>query len=356
MMPKPKKSKTKGNLDKQANRMSSERVLYESQPNMILYSDNFIFKIIILFFLVFMFSPILALVYRIQGTLQSNYQLQFINMTYIAELILFLCIIIIIVKLILDYLDWKNTLYTLTDKRILINRGLFNKEKISMPYTKVQDIDVSQSVLERLLGAGDIIIYGGHDNSETILDEVPNPREVEEIILNQVNSLNYAYNQSQPPRGYNDYENYANRSNQVEAGYDSNNHYGYNNEYNSRDNSGYDRGYDSRGYHSHNNSYDSDRSHNHDRNHNDNGTGYGLEDNDEYLQGSDEGYFEDYDHDSGKKDVSKNNSNTHYFNTNDTPEYSSIKGRNNNKNMEKSNKKFNKDDLVSLNKRKFKKS
>ena len=30
----------------------------------------------------------------------------------------------------LDYLDWKNTLYTLTDKRIIIKRGLFEKEKI----------------------------------------------------------------------------------------------------------------------------------------------------------------------------------------------------------------------------------
>lgn len=213
MMPKPKQSKSNHNFKNEVDRMSSERVLYESQPNMMLYSDNFIFKIIILFILVFMFSPILALVYMIQGTLQSNYNMHFINMTYIAEIILFLCILIIIIKLVLDYLDWKNTQYTLTDKRIIIKRGLFNKEKISMPYAKVQDIDVSQSVLERILGAGDIVIYGGRDNVETILDEVPNPREVEEIILNQVNQLNYNYNNSQIPRGYNNFESYDNNQN-----------------------------------------------------------------------------------------------------------------------------------------------
>ncbi|MDO5825257.1 MAG: PH domain-containing protein, partial [Methanosphaera sp.] len=153
-------------------------------------------------------------------------------MTYIAELVLFLCIIIIVVKLILDYLDWKNTIYTLTDKRIIIKRGLFNKEKISMPYIKVQDIDVSQSVLERMMGAGDIVIYGGHDNVETILDEVPNPREVEEIILNQVNKLNYSYNQAQAPHGYNSFENYNDNQGNMQNNYD-----------NSMNTPGYNRGY-----------------------------------------------------------------------------------------------------------------
>lgn len=355
MMPKPKQSKSNHNFKNEVDRMSSERVLYESQPNMMLYSDNFIFKIIILFILVFMFSPILALVYRIQGTLQSNYQLQFINMTYIAEIILFLCILIIIIKLVLDYLDWKNTMYTLTDKRIIIKRGLFSKEKISMPYNKVQDIDVSQSVLERILGAGDIVIYGGRDNVETILDEVPNPREVEEIILNQVNRLNDAYNQSQIPHGYNKFENYDNNPNR---GNDYNN-YGNNIRYDSENNSqvrqsyqshpirdnGYDKGYISNS----NEDYDGAANEYGD-------AGYNQVTNDEYNPADNTEYFEEYEYNSGNNSYdSENNSNVHYFNTDENQRSSFINKQDNDK-INKSGKKLNKDELLSLNKRKFKKS
>ncbi|AWX33202.1 PH domain-containing protein [Methanosphaera sp. BMS] len=353
MMPKPKQSKSNHNFKNEVNRMSSERVLYESQPNVILYSDNFIFKIIVLFILVFMFSPILALVYRIQGTLQSNYQLQFINMTYIAEIILFLCIIVIIVKLVLDYLDWKNTLYTLTDKRIIIKRGLFEKEKISMPYAKVQDIDVSQSVLERMLGAGDIVIYGGRDNVETILDEVPNPREVEEIILNQVNQSNYAYTQSQIPAGYNNFENYAYNPN-MENGYHV-----------SRNNRRYDERNNSRNRQSYGGHVPKDNAH--DRYVRTVNEDYerGTNEYEDYTRGTDEDfntyddreYFEEHE-DNSRNDVydSKDNSNVHYFNTEDNQGSSFINKQDNDKKIDKSNKKLNKDDLLSINKRKFKKS
>ncbi|RAP53159.1 MAG: hypothetical protein BZ137_07440 [Methanosphaera sp. rholeuAM130] len=338
MMPKPKQSKSNNNFKKEVDKHSSERILYESQPNMLLYSDNFIFKIILLFVLVFMFSPILTLVYRIQGSLQSNYQLQFVNMTYIAELMLFLCIIIIVVKLILDYLDWKNTIYTLTDKRIIIKRGLFNKEKISMPYIKVQDIDVSQSVLERMMGTGDIVIYGGHDNVETILDEVPNPREVEEIILNQVNKLNYSYNQGQAPHAYNGFENYNDNQGNMQNNYD-----------NSMNTPGYNRGYNPSN--NHNNTGHNSRNNEYVKANNYNRAG-----NEGYNQ-ADDGYFEEYESDlRSNNHASGNNSNTHYFNTEDTPKYSGIKQVNNDKKTDKSTSKLNKDELLSLNKRKFKKS
>lgn len=332
MMPKPKQTKHNHINDNKIRKTSSEKILYESQPNLLLYSDNFIFKIIVLFFLVFMFNPILALVYRMQGTLQSNFQLQFTNMTFIAEVLLFLAILIIIVKLVLDVLDWKNTFYTLTDKRIIIERGLFNTEKISMTYSKVQDIDVSQSILERILGAGDIIIYGGHDNSETILDEVPNPRDVEEIILNQANNSNYVPisdrqpNRSVDSRGYGDEE------------YDLDNSYG-------------DEEY-----------YDNKPKHNY------------SSKNPQYNQSS-----KNY---NDNKNYNKK-SNTHYFNTNKSNDYADDESFDYRENQTFDNKKFNyednendlfkikesnyqdkstkstkldKDELISLNERKFKKS
>jgi len=51
-----------------------------------------------------------------------------------------------------------------------------------MPYDMIQDIDVSQGLLERLFKAGDIEIYGGHEHTRVIMEDVPNPYQVDNTI------------------------------------------------------------------------------------------------------------------------------------------------------------------------------
>lgn len=51
-----------------------------------------------------------------------------------------------------------------------------------MHYNKIQDIIVSQSVMERISYSGDIEVFGGHDNTSIILEDIPNPGEVENML------------------------------------------------------------------------------------------------------------------------------------------------------------------------------
>lgn len=189
MMPKPNQSR-QNKYNTYDNRPSnSEHVLLETRPNILLYSDNFVLKIVVLFLLVFLFAPLITVFYGIQSNLLTTFQINLENMTFIMELILIFCILIVIIKIGLDVLDWNYTLYTLTEQRVIIRRGFFHKEKIAMSYSKIQDIEVSQSIIERILNCGNMIIYGGHDNSETILDAVPNPSKVEDIVMNKISNV-----------------------------------------------------------------------------------------------------------------------------------------------------------------------
>lgn len=70
----------------------------------------------------------------------------------------------------------------LTTHRIMIKKGIFRKRKIYMPYNMIQDIDVSQGLIERLFRAGDIEIYGGHEHTQVVLEDVPNPYQVDNTI------------------------------------------------------------------------------------------------------------------------------------------------------------------------------
>ncbi len=239
MMPKPSYNKNRNQNNSNFNYKGSEKVILETKPKLVTYSDNFISKIIVLFALAFLFAPILAISYNIQNVLLTSFQINFEQMNYIVELIILILMAYICIKLALDVLDWNRTVYTLTDKRIIIQRGIFRREKIIMPYTKIQDIEVSQTIIEGILNAGDIIIYGGHDNSEVILDDVPNPKDVENIIMNQQGNYGFQQNNYNPQRipqnepyqdtryGYN--QNYDNQNyyDNVDdrSGYKNNNFY-----------------------------------------------------------------------------------------------------------------------------------
>jgi hypothetical protein len=73
--------------------------------------------------------------------------------------------------------------YTLTNERIKIITGLLGKDIQNYELIRVQDIDITQSVSERMLGIGDIVIKGADQSSPTIvLRNIHDPKEVYELL------------------------------------------------------------------------------------------------------------------------------------------------------------------------------
>lgn len=73
--------------------------------------------------------------------------------------------------------------YAITTERIKIIKGLFSRNLENYELIRVQDIDLSQGVDERIFNIGDLTIRG-HDPSDptVILRNVSNPDEVYEIL------------------------------------------------------------------------------------------------------------------------------------------------------------------------------
>ena len=90
--------------------------------------------------------------------------------------------VFLVVSIILDVVSWKQKKYQLTNQRVIIKKGLIRRKKSYIHYSKIQDIDVYQGIVDRIFSAGDIEIYGGHEHTNILLEDVPNPREVEDII------------------------------------------------------------------------------------------------------------------------------------------------------------------------------
>ena len=73
--------------------------------------------------------------------------------------------------------------YTITNERIKIVKGFISKDIENFELIRMQDLDVNQSVSDRILGVGDITISGADATSPMIvLRNVSQPHKVYELL------------------------------------------------------------------------------------------------------------------------------------------------------------------------------
>lgn len=73
--------------------------------------------------------------------------------------------------------------YIITSERIKISRGFIGKDYENFELVRIQDIDVSQAVGERIVGLGDIHIRGADPSTPIVtLRNINNPNEVYELL------------------------------------------------------------------------------------------------------------------------------------------------------------------------------
>jgi membrane protein YdbS with pleckstrin-like domain len=77
--------------------------------------------------------------------------------------------------------------YTVTDSKIEIDHGLIAKTTRNIPLTKIQDVTVSSSILQRILGFGDVVIDNASEvGGTTVLHNINNPRYYADLLLRQL--------------------------------------------------------------------------------------------------------------------------------------------------------------------------
>lgn len=77
--------------------------------------------------------------------------------------------------------------YTLTDSKIEIDYGLIARTTRNIPLAKIQDVTVSASIPQRILGFGDVVVDNASEiGGSTILHNINNPRHYADLILRQL--------------------------------------------------------------------------------------------------------------------------------------------------------------------------
>ena len=87
--------------------------------------------------------------------------------------------------LIVVWIRWQSTSYSLSDQRIAIETGVFSRQEKIIPIDRVQDCTTRQSILGRVLGYGRIEIDAAGAQGAEILDHLPNPGQFRDQVFMQ---------------------------------------------------------------------------------------------------------------------------------------------------------------------------
>ena len=85
--------------------------------------------------------------------------------------------------LIVVWIRWQSTVYTLTNQRIKIETGVFSRQSKMIPIDRVQDCTTRQSLLGRMLGYGLVEVDSAGADGPEVLSHLPNPSSFRDQVF-----------------------------------------------------------------------------------------------------------------------------------------------------------------------------
>jgi len=96
----------------------------------------------------------------------------------------------------MGFLRWRTTEYVLTTERLITRQGIVSKSGREIPLERVNDISFRQTVLERLVGSGDLVVESAGEQGQEPFVNIPRPSLVQNEIYRQMEE-----NQTRHARG-----------------------------------------------------------------------------------------------------------------------------------------------------------
>jgi membrane protein YdbS with pleckstrin-like domain len=93
--------------------------------------------------------------------------------------------------LVVRYLRWVTTRLIVTTTRIIERRGVLGRSGREIPLTALTDIGYRQSIFERIIGAGDVVLESAGKEGQEVFPDLPRPAAIHNKIYAQLQSRRY---------------------------------------------------------------------------------------------------------------------------------------------------------------------
>lgn len=132
----------------------------------------------------FLFIIGMALILIVLNKPELLYQIPGVRYLGFSKLPLFLLIVgaFLLCPLIFRHMDNHLKTYMVTNQRVCFRRGIIAVTERNVPLTKINDVQLEQSFIQRIFNSGDIVIQTGNDEHVKICD-ITHPIEFRNQIL-----------------------------------------------------------------------------------------------------------------------------------------------------------------------------
>lgn len=101
--------------------------------------------------------------------------LRWFNLGSLGWLVLVVYIGLAIWLVVQPVLTWWTSLYVLTTERLMTRTGLVSKSGIEIPLENITNVNFSQSMIERMIRAGDLLVESAGTSGQSKFKDIPRP-------------------------------------------------------------------------------------------------------------------------------------------------------------------------------------
>ena len=83
---------------------------------------------------------------------------------------------------LVDLIKWRTTYFVVTSHRLIYRQGVVSRDGVEIPLERVNNVNFGQSILERMLGVGDLLIESGGQDGQQTFSDIAQPERVQNII------------------------------------------------------------------------------------------------------------------------------------------------------------------------------
>jgi len=83
-------------------------------------------------------------------------------------------------------LRWKTTSYELTTRRLRLRAGILTRTGRDFPLIRISDVSFSHGPIDRLVGAGRLVVESAGEHGQLVLNEIPQVEHVQATLFQLV--------------------------------------------------------------------------------------------------------------------------------------------------------------------------
>ncbi len=87
------------------------------------------------------------------------------------------------------YVRWSSKTFALTTSRLVVRSGFLSRRGREIPLAALSDISYRQSIFERIIGAGDVLVESAGRDGQEVFPDLPHPARIHNEIYRQLDAL-----------------------------------------------------------------------------------------------------------------------------------------------------------------------